>query len=159
MPLRLHKIQCSGGELVHQAIKLLRGYPPMNVIVNTDRRCASAVTQAINRCEGKLVVRRCTVIVHSQAGLDMLFKCSPPHGLTCFRAANMNHSATYRMAPEVVIEADNPMHFSPAQLKLLCDNWDRTLRDIPKMILHRVENRQKCPWLMFQAFNYPLDHD
>src|SRR5690606_38004234 len=122
MPLRLHKIQFSGGELVHQAIKLLRGYPPMNVIVNTDRRCASAVTQAINRFEGKLVVRSCTVIVHSQAGFDMLFKCSPPPGLTALRAAHMNHAATYRLPPEVVIEAHNPTHFSPPQQKLLCDN-------------------------------------
>ncbi len=58
-----------------------------------------------------------------------------------------------RRVPEIVIEADDAMHFSLGEIQLRSNKWNGTRIDIPEIRLQRMEYRQQGTGDMFQFSN------
>ena len=74
--------------------------------------------------------------------LNMLSNSFATHRLAGFTAAEFQNMAASRLQPEIMIKADNAMHFCARQVERIRDGADGILADKAKFRLHIMQDRK-----------------
>src|SRR5262245_54538376 len=127
----------------HDLVEAFRRHTAVHGLVDHDRGRAGAVPKAVDRLEREAAVGGRLVEVDAEPLARMRLELARAHRLAGLGPAQVQRMLSDRVRPEEVVERDDAVDLGAGEIQHLGDDAHRAVRNVPELVLDRVQNRQE----------------